>query len=500
MKIPLLLAAATAVTQAGAATRQRPHIVLLMTDQHRFDALGCMGNKAVISPHIDALAADGTLFMNGYSSCPSSTPARAGLLTGLAPWHHGMLGYGQVAEKYRYEMPRMLHDAGYYTYGIGKMHWHPQRNGHGFDGLLLDESGRTEDPYFVSDYRQWLQVQAPGTDPDATGIGWNDHGARIYQLPEKLHPTYWTGKMACEFIHNYNDERPLFLKVSFARPHSPYDPPKRFLDRYARRDVPAPSVGDWSRERFGAPVDVEKASSSAAYGNFGDAYARNSRRHYYANITFIDEQIGAIVRELKKKGMYENTLILFVSDHGDMMGDHYHWRKTYPFEGSVHVPYIIKWPGTEGVRPGQVSAPVELRDVLPTFLTAAGVAVPDSMDGRPLQDLGHGRAEGWRRYIDLEHTRCYRADEDWCGLTDGRMKYVWYFYDGREMLFDLKQDPYECRNLAGDASLRTTLEAMRAALAEHLSERGDFYVSDGRLVVRKQSLLYSPLYPGKKKK
>ena len=100
---------------------------LIMTDQLRGDALHCMGTEAVISPHIDQLAQEGTLFTSGYTSAPSSTPARAGLLTGMSPWHHGMLGYGRVARKYPYEMPQMLRDLGYYTFGIGKMHWFPQK-------------------------------------------------------------------------------------------------------------------------------------------------------------------------------------------------------------------------------------------------------------------------------------------------------------------------------------------------------------------------------------
>ena len=112
--------------------KKKPHVIFIMTDQHRGDALGCMGNKAVISPNIDKLAAEGTLFVNGYSSAPSSTPGRAGLLTGLSPWHHGMLGYGRMAEQYKYEMPQMLRILGYFTFGIGKMHWFPQKALHGF--------------------------------------------------------------------------------------------------------------------------------------------------------------------------------------------------------------------------------------------------------------------------------------------------------------------------------------------------------------------------------
>lgn len=213
--------------------------------------MNCMGNTSVISPNMDALAEDGTLFTNGYSSTPSSTPARSGLLTGLSPWHHGMLGYGRVASQYRYEMPRMLGDLNYYSFGIGKMHWYPQKALHGFRGTLVDESGRVESPDFISDYRLWFQMQAPGLNPDSTHIGWNDHGAATYKLPERLHPTAWTGEMACEMIRNYEgiNNQPLFLKISFARPHSPYDPPQRLLDEYANRDIPAPWIGEWCKDK-----------------------------------------------------------------------------------------------------------------------------------------------------------------------------------------------------------------------------------------------------------
>lgn len=231
--------------------QQQPHIILIVSDQHRGDALNCMGNPSVITPNLDALAQDGTLFTNGYSSAPSSTPARSGLLTGLSPWHHGMLGYGRVGSQYRYEMPQMLRDLNYFTFGIGKMHWFPQKALHGFHGTLVDESGRVETKDFISDYRLWFQMQAPGLNPDSTGIGWNDHGAAEYKLPEKLHPTAWTGEMACEMIHNHKkgNRQPLFLKVSFARPHSPYDPPQRLSDLYKGRDVPAPFIGEWCKEK-----------------------------------------------------------------------------------------------------------------------------------------------------------------------------------------------------------------------------------------------------------
>ncbi len=486
--------AAGICTTLGYAQRH-PHIILIMTDQQRADALGCMGNDAVISPNIDSLAARGTLFTNGFSCCPSSTPARACLLTGMSPWHHGLLGYGKVAPEYKYEMPQMLKDAGYYTFGIGKMHWYPQRSKHGFEGTLLDESGRIEDPNFTSDYRQWFQLQAPGNNPDATGIGWNDHAAALYSLPERLHPTNWTGEMACEMISHYDPAgQPLFLKVSFARPHSPYDAPQRYVDMYEGADIPAPAIGDWCG-KYSELKDPAKAASDAPYGNFGDDYAINSRRHYYANITFIDHQVGRIITALKDKGMYDDALIIFVSDHGDMMGDHYHWRKTYPYQGSVHVPYIVKWPDSAGIKPSVVDNPVELRDILPTMLHIAGSDVPDDMDGKSLLPLAAGQSDGWRRYLDLEHATCYSNDNYWCALTDGRIKYVWRISTGEEELFDLANDPDELHNAVANKEYAPRLKELRAEMVRHLSERGDEFVKDGRLVVRDKTMLYGPNYP-----
>ncbi|MDD4873081.1 MAG: sulfatase-like hydrolase/transferase, partial [Kiritimatiellae bacterium] len=167
------VALATRQTKCAITTRERekPNILFLMADQYRADCVGAEGNQAILTPNLDRIAKEGVLFRCAYSSVPSCTPARAGLLTGLSPWHHGMLGYGRVAEHYENEMPLMLSEAGYYTLGIGKMHWFPQRTLHGFHKTILDESGRSETPDFKSDYRQWFQQQAPDLNPDATGIG-----------------------------------------------------------------------------------------------------------------------------------------------------------------------------------------------------------------------------------------------------------------------------------------------------------------------------------------
>jgi arylsulfatase len=474
-------------------TDRRPHIVLLMADQHRGDCLGAAGNRVIRTPHLDAIASDGAVFRRAYSSVPSCTPARAGLLTGCAPWRHGMLGYGDISVRYPHEMARLLHDRGYTTFGIGKMHFHPQRNLHGFDGTLVDESGRVESPDFVSDYRKWFREQAPKLDPDATGIGWNEHRAGTYLLAENLHPTAWTGGRAVEFIDRYDSPAPMFLKVSFARPHSPYDPPARYLDMYANAPIPPPTVGAWAGGFAKFPMTPD-----APFGDFGVDHAVRSRRHYYASITFIDDQIGRIVAALKRKGLYDNALILFVSDHGDMLGDHHHWRKTYPYEGSARVPFLVRWPsGTaaEVRRGATLDHVVELRDVLPTMLDAAGAAIPPEVDGSSLLTLVRRRNAAWRSQLDLEHATCYRAENDWAALTDAREKYVFNFFTGGEQLFDLAADPGETRDLSGEASRRRALDSWRERLAAHLAVRGEAWVKDGGIRTRPRGIIYGPNYP-----
>lgn len=481
---------------AGETPPKRPHIILIMADQMRGDCLGAV-NPAVRTPNLDRLAAEGTLFTRAYSSVPSSTPARAGLLTGLSPWHHGMVGYGRVAEHYRYEMPRMLARADYYTFGIGKMHWFPQKALHGFHGTLVDESGRIEQNGFLSDYRNWFKLHAPGLNPDSLHISWNSHYAAAYPLDERLHPTAWTAQTAIELIEACTLDQPLFLKISFARPHSPYDPPERFVRLYDDVEIPRPIRSAWG-ERFARREQPE--TSDACYGDFGDSVALRARRYYYASISFIDYEIGRIIETLKRKGIYDDALIIFLSDHGDMLGDHNHWRKTYPYEGSAHIPFLVRLPramretlGGVNERRQQV---VELRDVLPTMLDAAGCPTPDDMDGRSVLPLIADPEAPWRQWIDLEHAQIYESDNCWTALTDGRMKYIRHCSTGREQLFDLERDPGERHDLAGEPGCEAELARWRQRMVDHLSERDERYVKEDKLQIITEKIIYSPHYPG----
>ncbi|MBM4040720.1 MAG: arylsulfatase [Planctomycetes bacterium] len=483
------------MTALGGA--KRPNILFLMTDQHRGDCIGADGNKAIRTPHLDRIAHEGVLFRCAYTSVPSCTPARAGLLTGLSPWHHGMLGYGAVAGSYRNEKPKMLREAGYQTLGIGKMHWAPQRHLHGFHRTLLDESGRAESPGFVSDYRQWFRQQAPESNPDATGIGWNDYAAKPYALDERLHPTRWTGDTAVEFLQTYKGDEPFFLKVSFARPHSPYDPPERFWKLYEDAELPRAVVGKWATRHA---MPGAKLPKDTWRGDLGAEQVRRSRQGYYGSVTFIDEQVGRILDALAKRGWLEDTLILVTSDHGDMTGDHHLWRKTYAYEASARIPMLMRWGGNcLDAKRGQVlRQPVELRDVLPTFLDAAGVgADPKRFDGRSMLDLVRGKADGWRPWIDLEHDICYAQENHWNAVTDGRWKYIYHAMHGEQQLFDLQADPGESSDLASDPAHAATLRQWRGRLVEHFAERGAPFLSNGDLVPRPKRFLYSPNYPGK---
>ena len=491
----------TAARQDGAPAPAggQPNILFLMADQFRGDCLGADGNKVIRTPNLDRIADEGARFRCAHTSVPSCTPARAGLLTGLSPWHHGMLGYGRVARKYKHEKPQMLRDAGYYTFGIGKMHWFPQRITHGFHETVVDESGRAETEGFVSDYRQWFKRIAPDLNPDATGLGWNDHRAKPYALPEHLHPTRWMGDAAVDFLRGYGRKQPFFLKVSFARPHSPYDPPERFWKMYKDADMPKALAGKWAERhaRRGKPHP-----NSLWQGDIGPEKVSRARHGYYGSVSFIDEQVGRILDAIEKRGWLGNTLILFTADHGDMLGDHNLWRKTYAYEASARIPMLVRWPDSLKAKRGQVLAqPVELRDVLPTCLDAAKVGFDKKeFDGRSMLDLIRGKTDGWREYIDLEHDRCYSKENCWNGLTDGRFKYIYYAFDGRQQLFDLVNDPDELHDLAGDPKHEATLKRWRRRMIDHFAERGEPFVVNGDLARRPKRMLYSPHYPGARKR
>jgi arylsulfatase A-like enzyme len=307
--------------------------------------------------------------------------------------------------------------------------------------------------------------------------------ARPSHLPEHLHPTHWTAQQAIEWLDRRDPTRPFFLKVSFVRPHSPYDPPPVYYDLYRDRPIPPPHLGDWSAMND-APTTA--ARIDAWRGRRSEDEIRRARACYYGSITFIDHQIGRLLQTLRRdhREAWANTLVVFLSDHGDMLGDHHLWRKTYAYEGSSRIPMILRppasWDGPHGPVREEV---VELRDIMPTLLEAAGVEIPDTCQGRSLLPLARGETDTeWRPYLHGEHARCYSPEQANHYLTDGREKYLWFPHLGEEQLFDLGSDPGECHDVAREPDQADRLARWRQRLIHDLEARDCGLVQAGGLV------------------
>jgi choline-sulfatase len=489
-----IAASGTYKLMAGMQPVKRPNILFLMDDQHRGDTLGVAGHPVIHTPNIDRLAKEGAYFPKAHCSVPSCIPARASILTGLSPWDDGLFGVHTMALRWPFEQPRAMHDDGYYAMTIGKNHFHPMRNLHGYDRALIYDGTSYSDK--VDDYGQWLARVAPGVDEHSTGLGWNDRGGKPWPHADYLHPTSWTGQQAVDFINDYHLDRPFFLKVSFHRPHSPYDPIHKWFDYYGKMDLPKAKVGKWAEELYGSFTAPQPAT--AARANLGDEVVRNSRQGYYGSISHVDEQIGRVIAALTKRGWLENTLIVFFADHGDMIGDQHLWRKTYAYEGSSRIPMIVRW-GSEVLDAprGQVLPQLtELRDVLPTFLDAAGVAAPSSLDGKSLLNLIRGKTSGWPTQLDMEHSMCYFNENVWTALTDGKFKYIFHSYDCTQQLFDIENDPHELDELSRKPEYAKTLAEWRQRMIDHLSVRGPKWVKDGQLVRHTTKMPCGPNFPG----
>lgn len=492
-RILLLWLILGAVCQVGRAETQpasrRPNILFLMDDQHRGDWIGAAGARWIITPNLDKLARQGALFRRAYSSTPSCLPARTALLTGMSPWGHGLLGYTPIPARLATEKPRIFTEAGYRTHAIGKQHFDPQTNAHGYQTMEIGEPGRAG-PDYTPEYVRWFREQTGGKDPYKVYRSGNDQrGGAHFPFDEALHETRWTADRAISFLQDQGGATNWFLKVSFHRPHAPLNAPKRWFDRYENIAIPPARVGNWAEAWYGERSTSFRTNGDASRGVVPMEELRESRRSYAAAISYVDEQIGRIIAALEERRLLEDTFILFTSDHGDVMGDNRLFRKTYAVEGSVNVPMIIRWPanfGFEHPRGVVRQDLVELRDVLPTFLDAAGLA-RSGLEGASLLDCLRGAA--WRQTLDLEHASCYEPKDGWVALMDQRYKYVYYTITGRQQLFDLRKDPHELRDLAAERASAKLVAEWRRKLLRHLEVRGEPWVKNGDLAVQAKRIL-----------
>ncbi|MFB3894564.1 MAG: arylsulfatase [Phycisphaerae bacterium] len=462
----------------------RPNIVLICVDQWRWDCLSIAGHPAVETPHIDHLANRGVRFTQAHTAVASCIAARAGLLTGLSQRTHGRVGYQDGVEwRYPTTLAGEFGKGGYQTVAVGKMHVHPQRNNVGFDEVILHDGmlhfyGTGRD----SDYETWVRREC---GPDC---GLFDHGleanswvARPWHLPEYTHPTYWVVSRAAEFLRRRDTTRPFFMFMSFVAPHPPFVPPQFYLDQYLRQDLPAPPVGDWVG-RIPRDLATGRWDHRTQFAQLDPRAQHRAQAGYYGLITQIDHQIGRFLEYMGDHGLAENTLLVFVSDHGEMLGDHHLRHKASPYAGSIRVPLIFSCHRGNLVRPvtprGQV---VELRDIMPTLLDFAGLPIPSSVEGASLMPAIRGDNKPVRSHLHGEHT--------WGDLSnhyihDGRFKYCWYSQIGLEHLFDTADDPTEMHDLIDSPSHRDIAERLRRLLVQELTGREEAFVgSDGRLIV-----------------
>ena len=464
---------------------KRPNIVLIMTDEMRGDCMGIAGHPDVKTPYIDTLASRGVYFPNAYSSCPTCVPARAVLHTGLSQRHTGRVGYqDRVDWNYGCTMAGELAKAGYYTQCVGKMHVHPLRHYAGFhnvelhDGYLHEyrfpDVPSSENQLIADDYFHWLRSEL-GADVDVTDTGMDCNGwtARPWPYEEKYHPTNWVAQRSIDFLRRRDPRQPFFLMASFVRPHAPYDAPAYYFDMYKNKELRPPVTGDWDDTAL-----LEKTGRifNNITGPVDPDLVREQMIGYYACITHVDHQIGRILMALIENKLMDNTIILFTSDHGEMLSDHGLDRKSVPYQGSIRVPMILSGPeNLLGRRWGEVDDTlVELRDVMPTTLDIAGAAIPATLDGRTIRQ-GHSR-----QWLHGEHVYGEKSHQFIVTKTD---KYIWFSQTGEEQYFDLVKDPSETHNAIADPQYAQRIAELRGHLIQELAGCEEGYSDGEKLIV-----------------
>ena len=471
----------------------RPNVMVICVDQMRGDAMSGAGHPVVKTPHLDEIAGQGTRFANAYSATPTCVPARVALFTGQSQERHGRTGYRDgipFTEAHPVTMQGVLRENGYQTQAIGKMHVFPERSRCGFDDVRLHDGflhfGRRAGGRHLEandDYLTWLRRQ-PGMDAHADyfddGVGCNSMVSIPWNRDEYLHPTNWVVHETLDWLQRRDPTMPFFSYVSFHRPHAPFNPPQWAFDQYYFRDRVEPPRGDWIEDFEEFRHDDYHQT---VMGRLDPETHHRTTSGYYGLISHIDLQINRLLEGLADHELLDDTVIIFVSDHGDMMGDHDMYRKSVGYEGSAHVPMIVRpAPRFAPDAPrGQVVTDVtELRDIMPTVLDLAGVAIPATVDGRSLVPHATGAADDhWRSEIHGEHTH-FGQSLQW--VTDGRRKYLWASAKGIEQFFDLDSDPQELHNLINDPTRSAEIDDWRQRLIGYLDGREEGFVRDGQLI------------------
>lgn len=452
------------------------NIIVIKTDQQRVDTIAALGNPHMITPNLDRLVQEGISLTSSY--CPAATcvASRAAFYTGMYAHNTGCYAFDEWAHNRSWVDD--IRDAGYRTAAIGKVHHIPGDAMMGFDERIYTENFPDYNcPY--DDYANYLKSEgqeSPCKLLTQDGKWLEKCTSDVFPLEEKYHVDQYVGRMAKNWIDAYDGDKPFYLHIGFQGPHDPFDPPQRFLDMYADRDVPLPHfdkdglrVRPPQYERFmEATRNPNKFHISPPYGAWASDFTgkndddfRRMRRHYYACITQIDEQIGHLLDSIEQKGLLDNTLILFTTDHGDNLGDHemiYKWLMT---EQVVNVPMIARLPG--GERGNSIDNDLFSQiDIGPTVLTALGLEVPQRLDG----------SSNWKRISEGDSSeapdRVYCEDNYLTMVRTKNRKLIHYTGQQTAEYFNLDEDPWEENNLVDDPDYKQEIFELKAETMDWL--------------------------------
>ena len=435
---------------------ERPNVLWICTDQQRYDTIRALGNGRINTPNLDRLVEGGVALTRAFSQSPVCTPSRAAFLTGRYPRTTGCRQNGQAIPARERLITRTLADVGY-TCGLsGKLHLSSCAGGRVEqridDGYAVFHWSHHPQPDWPENaYTQWLASRGRSWDELYTGAAtpYVKHG-----IPAEYHQTTWCAEMAVEFIRR-NRDRPWLFSFNCFDPHHPFDPPAEYLERYRPEDMPLPKLrpGELESKPDYQRLDHEWAHNEPGYfhvGGMTDDDRRQVTAAYYAMVELIDAQVGRMLEALEETGQLATTIVLFMSDHGEMLGDHGLYLKgPHFYDEAVRVPLVLSWPGRfqAGLR---ADALVELVDLAPTLLEASGLDVPAAMQGRSLLPILTGEADP-SFHRDAVYSEYYNA---WTHrhsygtmLRTRHEKIVVYHGVDQGELYDLDEDPDEFDNL-----------------------------------------------------
>jgi choline-sulfatase len=453
---------------------QQPNILLVMADQLVPFLTGAYGHPVVQTPALDRLAAEGIRYDAAYTPYPLCSPARAALVTGRYASSLGCYDNASVLPADEPTVAHYLTNAGYETVLSGKMHFVGPDQLHGFRRRL------TTDVFPAT--MDWVPTM------DEEGRFVRGGHARSYVLPN-VGVAPWTKFLsydeethfrALEFVRErgrLEPDEPFFLTVSYHHPHDPFKVTQELWDLYEHAEIELPAVPD-EVERSAMDVWANDAHETDRVDLADPASLTALRRAYYGLVTYVDRKLGELVAALEQTGQGEDTVVLFTSDHGDMLGERGMVQKRCFYEWSVRVPLLLRFP--DGSRAGTtVGHPVSLLDVAPTLLDLAGVDERLSLPGRSLLDADADRAVLSEYHVEKVRAPCFMARR-------GRWKYILIHGHGSQ-LFDVEADPGEWENLAGRESLRDVEEGLRALVLADFDP--DRIAADGAASVARRELV-----------